>query len=460
MLSGDLDCIVCHSGSCPPGITLFTISDGNANTAPVAGADEVRCWDTLGTSLDTTNSNTYYETLLRVSEPTNAHVQENTYSNYPLPIYLSSNYFPVQCDYLPDCSSYNTCVVSISEETNAHVSDCAAYSTKLCCSLIAVTIPISNYSVQYKASWSDGSLIRDWNDWLYQTTSLSDMFGSSSPIQVQNNQTYFFRVNASDLVGNTGSYSEEVNTTVDTELPNIPYPPLNDDKANKRVTIDSAAWDNVSGIFNHTINCTVINPPSIVFVQCPQAAQFGGISSCQTPQISYSDETEISCEIRAQDRAGNIYSRNIFFTSAPNNLIMKLHEHNIFISIGESYHVRIELRNIKSIPDMINISLQGTYPPGLARFLQSSPIIWMSSDQRNVTALLNPYEQKTIYVEIISTDQGDYTLDLQAGSQTYPIRSNDSLSIMIGFPAAFPGIEIASILILFVLSGLFYWKIR
>jgi hypothetical protein len=31
---------------------------------------------------------------------------------------------------------------------------------------------------------------------------------------------------------------------------------------------------------------------------------------------------------------------------------------------------------------------------------------------------------------------------------------------MIGFPAAFPGIEIASILILFVLSGLFYWKIR
>ncbi|MCX6814108.1 MAG: hypothetical protein NTY20_00430, partial [Candidatus Aenigmarchaeota archaeon] len=68
--------------------------------------------------------------------------------------------------------------------------------------------------------------------------------------------------------------------------------------------------------------------------------------------------------------------------------------------------------------------------------------------------------QKTIYVEIISTDQGDYTLDLQAGSQTYPIRSSDSLSIQIGFPASFPGIEIASILILFVLSGLFYWKIR
>ncbi|MCX6814605.1 MAG: hypothetical protein NTY20_03085, partial [Candidatus Aenigmarchaeota archaeon] len=68
--------------------------------------------------------------------------------------------------------------------------------------------------------------------------------------------------------------------------------------------------------------------------------------------------------------------------------------------------------------------------------------------------------QKTIYVEIISTDQGDYTLDLQAGSQTYPIRSSDSLSIQIGFPASFPGIEHLSIVLILALSCLVFWKIR
>jgi hypothetical protein len=158
----------------------------------------------------------------------------------------------------------------------------------------------------------------------------------------------------------------------------------------------------------------------------------------------------------AQDRAGNIYPRNIFFSKSPENLIMKLYEHNIFIGIGENHHIRVQLRNVKPVQDMINVSFQGTYPPGFARFLQSSPIIWMSGDQTNITVLLNPYEQKTIYTEIISTDQGDYTLELQAGSQSYPIKNNDMLTIHIGFPAAFPGIELFSIAAIISLAAVLY----
>ncbi|MCJ7816308.1 MAG: fibronectin type III domain-containing protein, partial [Candidatus Aenigmarchaeota archaeon] len=199
---------------------------------------------------------------------------------------------------------------------------------------------ISNYNVQYNSTWADGIPVSGWADWLPQTSLTSVNFGPS-----QNNYTYYFRVNATDNVGNAGPYSAERSISIDTELPNVSYT-VNDDKINSIIRIDSVAWDNVSGIFNHTITCIVTNPSSTIFVQCPQAGPFGRISTCQTPQISYSDETEINCEIRAQDRAGNLYSRNIFFASAASNLIMKLYEHNIFISLGETYHIRIQLRNV------------------------------------------------------------------------------------------------------------------
>ena len=321
---------------------------------------------------------------------------------------------------------------------------------------------ISGYNIQYKVAWTSGSLVRDWTDWLNPTVPGSQAFGPSSPATVQNNQTYSFRARATDNAGNTGSYSAAAaSTTFDSELPQIIYN-VNDDKENKVFSITSAASDNISGIFNHTINCIVANPPPgqapIVFVQCPPGTPFGGVSSCQTtPGISYEEDTEVNCVIMAEDRAGNIYSTSIFFSGSEQ--IVKLSEHTIFISMGETHHGRVYVRNIKSYADNFSITITGMYPSGFARFLDSSSIIWMSLDKRNITVSLKPYEQKTLYLEITSTDVGEYTLEVSGASQKNPLLTGvDGMNIIIGFPAAFPGIEVLSITAILLISGLAYFR--
>ena len=78
-----------------------------------------------------------YDTVLKLSGLTNAHVEKNTQANYANSVCLS---VPVTssmvCDYATDCATLGpdyACVASISSDTNAHVSNCTEYATKVCC---------------------------------------------------------------------------------------------------------------------------------------------------------------------------------------------------------------------------------------------------------------------------------------------------------------------------------------
>lgn len=483
VVSASFECTVCQSGWCPQGANILNLSDDSVHIG--SGDMELRCWDTAGVTFSNNGRGLYNTAILRVTELQNGHAERGDYFNYPYLINISSNDARVSCGYVTDCSGYQTCVVSLSSDTNAHVSDCSKYGLKLCCnsSIVDNTPPsatmgpldtwvnggftvsfsgddgpigsgISMYNIQNRITMSDGSLVQDWTEWL-QTASASAAF-----MPTANNQTYQFRASATDKAGNTGGYSAPVSTTFDSDLPNIDYAVA--EPANKKFMITSNAWDGVSGISSHNISCTVTNPVSEISVRgCPAASPFGGISSCQISKpISYTEETEINCDIMAKDMSGNTYSTGVFFAPSAEHPLVAFPERTAFISIGETYHANVHVRNLKPGQDIVSISLSGIYPKGFATFEDSPHITWISPDRRNITVPLRPYERKTLHIKIISTDVGEYDMNVFAGSQNFGLTDYDSMDLTIGFPAAFTGIEFLSVLTIIVASVLIYWKIR
>jgi len=78
-----------------------------------------------------------YDTVLKLSGITNAHIEKDTQANYTNSVCLSvPTGSTIVCDYATTCATLGpdyTCVASISGDTNAHVGDCTAYTTKVCC---------------------------------------------------------------------------------------------------------------------------------------------------------------------------------------------------------------------------------------------------------------------------------------------------------------------------------------
>jgi hypothetical protein len=133
-------------------------------------------------------------------------------------------------------------------------------------------------------------------------------------------------------------------------------------------------------------------------------------------------------------------------------------ESRIFIVLGESYHARVDVTNNNESSGKVNLSLSGSYPESLMRFLESSAVANTSSDWNNVTVQLRPHERKSVYMEIMSTDPGmDYEINV-TGISEHAETGMDSMSVTIGFPAAFPALEIWSILAILGISLLIYWK--
>jgi len=119
---------------------IFHISDETNAHAELANNSnynyKICCNDTDG--LDIGNScSGYYNTLLHLSNQTNAHAELNNESNYNFDICISSTDSFFNCSYESGCSSYETCIASVSGSTNAHVGNCTDYTTKICCNITA-----------------------------------------------------------------------------------------------------------------------------------------------------------------------------------------------------------------------------------------------------------------------------------------------------------------------------------
>lgn len=84
--------------------------------------------------------------LIALSATTNAHVEKIARTDYPIEVCMSSLASTITCSYITAagngftaCTSagYDTCAVSISADTDAHVADCTTdpYDIKVCCKI-------------------------------------------------------------------------------------------------------------------------------------------------------------------------------------------------------------------------------------------------------------------------------------------------------------------------------------
>jgi parallel beta-helix repeat protein len=140
---GNLSCTVRYgtSGVCLSGETgmLHMSNSTNAHTElPNQSIYNytVCCNDTAGAN--TVSNSTGYN-FLRLSNETNAHAEQSNYANYLSLAYIGGSVNGMSCNYRPvsgDCSATNeTCLLTLSNTTNAHVGDCTTnpYNLTVCC---------------------------------------------------------------------------------------------------------------------------------------------------------------------------------------------------------------------------------------------------------------------------------------------------------------------------------------
>ena len=129
------------TGSCDD-TTVFGMSATSGGHAELPGQGNynnyVCCSGVAGLGTSCTGN---YATVLKLSSLTNAHVEKGTLTNYEKPVCLSVSSGTVTCKYVADdCSTLvgdYTCLASISGETSAHVGNCSAYATKVCCEIVS-----------------------------------------------------------------------------------------------------------------------------------------------------------------------------------------------------------------------------------------------------------------------------------------------------------------------------------
>jgi len=150
------------STSCS-GITVFKISsltNAHAEFSNQTNYGYYVCCNETGLGNSCSGN---YTRILKLSSSTNAHVEKKTYTNYPdsNAICLSISNGNIDCQYSSDCSTLGSnyiCLVSISSDTNAHVGDCNAYSTKVCCAVSAAPPP-TQPDLIIEDIWNVGSTI-------------------------------------------------------------------------------------------------------------------------------------------------------------------------------------------------------------------------------------------------------------------------------------------------------------
>ncbi len=133
-LSADLACNM-KQGSCNPTETKilgfynqsYNFSNAHTQLANYTNYPSVLCCNSTKYQI----GNSSGEVVAKLSTPTNAHI---SYNSYIYPIYLSQNQSKPLCRLNTTCSPIYTCLLSMSNITNAHLGGCSdPYTWEICC---------------------------------------------------------------------------------------------------------------------------------------------------------------------------------------------------------------------------------------------------------------------------------------------------------------------------------------
>lgn len=189
--------------------------------------------------------------LTRLTAQDNAHVQDKTQSGYLYPIYLQSSIGNFSVDIVTgttcQAAGYDTCIMTISNATNAHVASCdnTPYDRRICGSVsntrptVTLTSPSdnsytkTNFNFTYNVNSPDGIQFID-HCALYVNKSSSPGYvlydNNTNVISTGNKVTYNVSASESQSIdwyvncsttSNTYSLSSTWNVIVDTTLPSV-----------------------------------------------------------------------------------------------------------------------------------------------------------------------------------------------------------------------------------------------
>jgi len=131
-----LDCQVTTNCAATTIFKISSLTNAHAEVPSLSNYTYKVCCQTPSYTLGTSCSTGY--NVLRLSDTTNAHVEKNNYTNYPVNVCLSFPSGNISCTYTTqNCvdAGYDTCLATISADTNAETADCVTdpYATKVCC---------------------------------------------------------------------------------------------------------------------------------------------------------------------------------------------------------------------------------------------------------------------------------------------------------------------------------------
>lgn len=136
--------------------------------------------------------------------------------------------------------------------------------------------------------------------------------------------------------------------------------------------------------------------------------------------------------------------------------------HQLYLSIGQSSDIKVQARNAQADFDNITITLTGYTMAYFMNTTEGRLEDVGGMENRKLIAGLNPYEENTFYVRVISSDVQDkpYSLNLTATSEINPaLTDEDAVYITIRYPPSFPGLAGWAVAVLIMLSAAAYWGI-
>jgi hypothetical protein len=336
---------------------------------------------------------------------------------------------------------------------------------------------IDHYDVYYyDTAWPnplDPLAWQLWNTYSSSTTSTTFGAGGTPPVNLVEGQTYYINVTSTDNAEN--QYSDVINVTIDRTYPVIyisitnqdgdPIPPgwIPSGSGVELINITSYAYDGLSGILNNTIEYMIYSEtPDHKWLECGEGASPGS-SVCSTAgsnpygweDIAYDDRTSVRYRILTKDRAGNENITSYYFTVS--HPLANFASAGCHIYLGESRLVPVMVRNIQDQADNITLNLTG-YPFAEFEYECDPSDCIISTVTRGMAALnVNPYEERTYYVRVMSSEPGEYSLTLNASSYIDPLLyDSHTIDIKLNYPSYFPGLEPWATLLLLVVAGLVY----
>lgn len=304
-------------------------------------------------------------------------------------------------------------------------------------------------------------------------------FGPAEPVQVLDGETYSFRVRALDNVNRLGAWSPEDHTTPDTVRPELTLAVVDQDGNNildggvishedvKSVTIASSALDSISGIMdNYIYYCRVYAGVEDCWTEHCGPALPGGVSSCSVG-LDYGENMVIKFRAVAEDYAGNHnaspgMNRYFFVTE---HALVNFVAHRLEMIIGDGAFMKVQVRNMQDSFDNITVNVSGYEFAGFA----DTGDIGLGSEKRSAWVGLNPYEERELFVKVLSSSIGQHFIYLNATSTltdkgdpcTGPdcVTDSDMAFITMGYLPEFPGLNIWGVLLLVAISLIVYSRV-